>query len=89
MLHYLLFNSKNREVDLESLIKQLLTVLIYNFNPRLPKGVVATPCNFFLTIAKRLYVIYTNPITHIFTKMNRNLVRGVVKVFGRALGETL
>ena len=47
-------------------------------NPRPPKGVVvATPLDFskplFLQpkVAKWLYVIYTNPIMDLFTKMNR------------------
>ena len=38
-------------------------------------SLVIFPNNFFgqPKVAKRLTVIYTNPITHLFTKMNRNL----------------
>ena len=49
-------------------------------NSRLPKGgllhpPVIFPNNFFgqPKVAKRLYVIYNNPITHLFTEMNRIL----------------
>ena len=43
-------------------------------------GLLKPPVNFSRTtllgklkVAKRLYVIFTNPITHLFTKRNRNL----------------
>ena len=63
-------------------------------NPRPSKRGVATPVifpdNYFgqPKVAKRLYVIYTNPITYLSTNMNRNGVvvwlGGVVK-FSRGL----
>ena len=63
----------------------------------LRKGVVATPLWFFPDnffgqpkIAKGLYVIYTNPITHLSQNFESKFggalwVGGVVKVFGRGI----
>ena len=46
---------------------------VYIFIPRPPEGVVATPSAFCNKIAKRLHVIYTNPITRCSTNIHRNL----------------
>ena len=65
------------------------------YNPRFPRGgggysPKILPRQFFgqPKVAKRLYVIYTKPIMHLFTKNESKFgdsvcVGGVVKVFGR------